>query len=126
MNMFTRIVIGTALLLPASVSAQQVENGYPVGSLAVAAIERQDWATAERLLADNKRLDRSDPARLLNLARVYLATDRTAEAVAVWQQVLASGRNEQVETGAGVFTSTDKIARHALSRYGSQVQTASR
>jgi hypothetical protein len=51
--------------------------GYPIGSLALSAIERGDWATAERLLTQDSRIANDDPARLVNLGRVYMATGRT-------------------------------------------------
>ena len=44
--------------------------------IALAAIERGDWATAERLLTDDRRIAADDPARLVNLGRVYMATGR--------------------------------------------------
>lgn len=96
--------------------SQAVEDGYPRGSLAVAAIERGDWARAEQLL-NGPLVDRDDPARLLNLGQVYMRTGRHAEALAAFRAALQSNRHAEVGTLSGRFVSTRAIAREALSRY---------
>ncbi|HET9428835.1 MAG TPA: tetratricopeptide repeat protein [Allosphingosinicella sp.] len=101
-----------------------VEAGYPTGSLAVAAIERADWATAERLLTDDRSIDRENPARLINLGRVYAATGRTNEAVTLWQRALAAPVHVEVQTADGRIARTDQIAREAIALYGGDLQTA--
>ena len=63
-----------ALAACTSTPAPMVEAGYPAGSLALAAIERGDWTTAERLLTTDSRIAADDPARLVNLGKVYMAT----------------------------------------------------
>src|SRR5688500_887158 len=84
MKQFTLVSITAAVLVACSTApGPRVEAGYPTGSLAVAAIERGDWATAERLLNEDRQVDRDNPARLINLGRVYVETGRTAEAMAV-------------------------------------------
>ena len=121
-----RLVLGLALtFLPATaLSAQAVEQGYARGSLAVAAIERGDWARAEALLNDSRDVSRSDPARLLNLGHVYMQTGRTAEALAAWRAALASDRHARVATLGDRYVSTRDLAREALARY--ETTTASR
>lgn len=115
--MKTLILITLALAaVPSMAAAQAVEDGYPRGSLAVAAIERGDWARAEALL-NTSEIDRNDPARLINLGEVYRRTGRTGEALAAWRQALASNRHVEVETLSGRWVSTQDIAREALSRY---------
>ena len=108
----------------ASTPSPMVEAGYPAGSLALAAIERGDWATAERLLTDDQRIAADDPARLVNLGRVYEATGRHELALAAWRQVLASPPVE-VETLGGRLVRTDQLAREALAHFGG-VRTAAR
>lgn len=103
-----------------------VEAGYPTGSLAVAAIERGDWATAERLLTRDSPLSADDPARLINLGRVYMETDRPEEALAAWRRALAASSHGEVETLDGRSARTDAIARDALAYYRRFVQTAAR
>lgn len=110
----------------ASSPSPMVEAGYPTGSLALAAIERGDWATAERLLTDDRHISADDPARLVNLGRVYMATGRTAEALAVWRRALASPHPVEVETLGGRTATTDQLAREALDHYQSPTQTAAR
>ena len=112
-----------ALCACTSTPAPMVEAGYPAGSLALAAIERGDWATAERLLTDT-RLAAADPARLVNLGRVYIATGRTEQALDAWRRALAAPA-VQVETLGGRWVSTDQLAREALAFYA-PVQTAAR
>ena len=101
-----------------------VEAGYPAGSLALAAIERGDWATAERLLTDDRRIAADDPARLVNLGRVYMATGRQELALDAWRRALASPPVE-VETLGGRMVMTDQLARED-DRFHAAVQTAAR
>ena len=108
----------------ASTPSPMVESGYPTGSLALAAIERGDWATAERLLTDDRQIAAHDPARLINLGRVYEATGRHELALAAWRQALAAPPVE-VETLGGRLVRTDQLAREALAHFGG-VQTAAR
>ena len=103
----------------ASTPGPMVESGYPIGSLALAAMERSDWTTAERLLTDERRGAADDPARLINLGRVYMATGRSAEAVAAWQRALLAPPVE-VETLGGRLATTDQLAREALDHYATQ------
>jgi tetratricopeptide (TPR) repeat protein len=107
----------SALSACAATPAPIAEAGYPAGSLALAAIDRGDWATAERLLTSDRRLGENDPARLVNLGRVYMATGRTGEALAVWRQALASPNPAEVETLGGRTARTDQLAREALDHY---------
>ena len=123
-----RFLLPVALTLAGCVSnpGSIVEAGYPTGSLAVAAIDRGDWATAERLLTAESRLDADDPARLINLGRVYLETGRPAQAAAAWRQALASDRHVEVETLGGRTARTDEIARAALARHAEAEVVAAR
>jgi Flp pilus assembly protein TadD len=121
------LAFGTlALSACTTTNAPMAEVGYPTGSLAVAAIERGDWATAEALLNENRGVAESDPARLVNLGRVYMATGRTSEALAAWRQALASPYQVEVETLGGRTARTDQLAREALAYYEGAIQTAAR
>ncbi len=111
------LALALSALPVTALSAQAVEEGYPRGSLAVAAIERGDWARAEALLNDERSLARNDPARLLNLGEVYMRTGRTAEALAAWRAALESDRHEMVATLGDRWVSTRDLAREALARY---------
>ena len=116
----------SALAACAATPAPIAEAGYPTGSLALAAIGRGDWATAERLLTSDRRLAADDPARLVNLGEVYMATGRTGEALAAWRQALASPNPAEVETLGGRTARTDQLAREALDHYQRSLQTAAR
>ena len=120
-----RLVLTLALAaFPATaLSAQAVEEGYPRGSLAVAAIERGDWARAEALLNDDREVSRSDPSRLLNLGHVYMQTGRTAEALGAWRKALAADHHMMVATMGDRYVSTRDLAREALARYATTTAT---
>lgn len=96
---------------------QRVEIGYSEGALGLAAIERGDWATAERQLTEARLARADDPARLINLGRVYAATGRVPQALAAWHAALASRRQHDVVLGDGSVASTDAIARAAIARH---------
>lgn len=120
-------VLGLLALSAASaVSAQTVEEGYPVGSLAVAAIERGDWTTAERLLSDNRGVEADNPARLLNLGQVYMATGRPSQALATWREALADPHPTEVTTLGGRTMTTSQLAQEAIDHYERALSTAAR
>ena len=106
-----------ALSTASAVAAQNIEEGYPVGSLAVAAIERSDWAAAERLLTADRGVEADNPARLLNLGQVYMATGRPSQALAAWRQALADPHPAEVTTRGGRTTTTMRLAQEALAFY---------
>ncbi|HMG45901.1 MAG TPA: hypothetical protein VK614_00370 [Allosphingosinicella sp.] len=106
-------------------SAQAVETGYARGTLAVAAIERGDWARAEALLTD-PRLNADDPARLINLGQVYWATGRQGEALSAWRRALASANQFEIETLGGRTVSTAALAREALAAHDTALRSAAR
>src|SRR5687767_14419264 len=56
-----------------------VEQGYQRGALGVAAIDRGDWTAAETQLAEQRGLRSNDPARLINLGKVYAETGRVED-----------------------------------------------
>lgn len=107
-------------------TAPIAESGYAPGALALAAIERQDWARAERLLTDTSRGNAEDPARLINLGEVYWRTGREGEALSVWRRALASSRHLEVETLGGRTLSTAQLAREALQAHDTSLRTATR
>ena len=99
-------------------AAPLTETGaYQPGALAVAAIERQDWARAEFLLTDAQRGSTEDPARLINLGKVYWETGRQDQARALWRRAAAM-QPVEVETRGGRSISTAVLAREALATSG--------
>lgn len=126
---FSATVLLVAITLSACASSKNVmlvEQGYERGALGVAAIDRGDWAAAEAQLADLRGIKADDPARLINLGKVYAETGRLGDAVTVWRLALASDRHFEVVTGEGRVVSTDQLAREALARYQPAIETAAR
>ena len=111
----------SAMAAPAPV----METGYETGTLAVAAIERGDWARAEALLTD-RRLNADDPARLINLGEVYWQTGRQGEALSAWRRALASRDQFDVETIGDRVVSTEQLAREALAAHATAQRSAAR
>ena len=103
-----------------------VEQGSQRGALGVAAIDRGDWTAAETQLSELRGIGSDDPARLINLGKVYAETGRVEDAVRVWRLALASNRQFEVVTAQGRIVSTDQLAREALARYRPALQTAAR
>jgi hypothetical protein len=123
------LVLATLLPLTACAanqSASVMEAGYKPGALAVAAIDRGDWGQAETLLKASSAGEQ-DPARLINLGKVYMETGRPGMALSAWRLALASDRHFMVETIDGRWVSTADLAQQALIRYGrGEVQSATR
>ena len=117
-SLFALSLSAMALAACSNMPGASVEAGYPTGSLAVAAIERSDWNTAERLLTEDRQIDRNNAARLINLGRVYAATGRTDEAIVIWQRALAAPVHAEVQTADGRTARTDRIAREAIALHG--------
>ncbi|MDX3882964.1 hypothetical protein [Edaphosphingomonas haloaromaticamans] len=107
------------IAIPATAHSQpapRVETGYEVGALGLAAIDRGDWTAAERQLGAMRGVSADDPARLINLGRVYAATGRPELAAESWRQALRSRHHYEVTLGDGTVTTTDKVARAALAQ----------
>lgn len=123
------LAVLTAIALSACAGKQpgmMVEQGYQRGALGVAAIDRGDWAAAETQLSELRGIRSDDPARLINLGKVYAETGRVGDAVTVWRLALASKRQFEVVTAEGRVVSTDQLAREALAHYQPALQTAAR
>ena len=103
-----------------------VEQGYDRGALGVAAIDRGDWASAEDQLMEMRGVRADDPARLINLGKVYMETGRPALALSAWRLALASEKHFEVETRDGRVVSTADLARQALALHDPGVHSASR
>jgi len=119
------VLAGLCLSASAMAAAPTVETGFTPGTLAVAAIERGDWARAEALLNDST-LSADDPARLLNLGEVYWQTGRHGEALSAWRRALVSTRHFEVETLGGRTVTTADLAREALAAHDTAQRSAAR
>jgi Flp pilus assembly protein TadD len=103
-----------------------VEQGYDRGALGVAAIDRGDWASAEAQLMALHGVEADDPARLINLGKVYMETGRPALALSAWRLALASNKHFDVETRDGRVVSTAELAQVALAQHDPGIRTAAR
>lgn len=118
------LILVASLALPASAAMAEppVAKGFTPEPLGASAIERQDWTAAEReLKAAGLRSD--DPARLINLGRIYMETGRRDEAIAVWRRAMTSDDDYMVQTAKGETVSTRELARRALALYGRDTRT---
>lgn len=112
-----KIFLGSCLVLlagSASAALASEEIGYPTGALGLSAIERGDWAMAERQLT--REGGAVDPAKLINLGEVYYRTGRSGAAFRMWEAALAAPEHFLVHTRDGRVVSTEALAREALSR----------
>ncbi|MDQ3140418.1 MAG: tetratricopeptide repeat protein [Pseudomonadota bacterium] len=119
----------TAISLAACATNQpaaMVEQGYQRGALAVAAIDRGDWSTAEEKLIAMQGTSARDPARLINLGTVYMETGRPGAAMSAWRLALASPKHFMIETRDGRTVSTEVLARQAIARHSGDPQVSAR
>lgn len=107
------VVMASAMVWAASSAAQDREIGYPAGSLAYNAMVDGDYARAEQQLRRDNRVDRNDPARLINLGQALAKTGRGAEAAILFAQAM---RGEEIELvlADGRVMSSREAARRAL------------
>ena len=116
MNMLTRILAGSALVV-AAVGGAPAQAGV-VGDEAVReSITRGDFATAEGALVPRLREGEATPELLLNLAAVYALTDRPEAAQALYRWVL-SERDALMDLSRreGDTKTAHEIARDGLQR----------
>lgn len=102
------MAVASALMLPQAVSAAEDDLGYQ-------AIRNQDWATAEMQLKAGLQREPGNVSRQLNLAWVYAQTGRTAEATALYEEILRRDK-DRVATLSGGGTSTAELAKRGLNR----------
>lgn len=100
------VTLGAALAATAA-GAQTQEQRYGFD-----AIQRADLTAAEARLSAERLAQPKEPSVLINLAHIYWKTGRTAEAEALYRQIMA---NENVLMLTG---SRDKIWSHQLAQKG--------
>ncbi|MGB3721718.1 MAG: tetratricopeptide repeat protein [Pacificimonas sp.] len=113
-----KIILALAASTLAFSAAQAQEIGYAEDALAYSAMMDGNWERAERQLAASADELSADPARLLNLAQVYAATGRDADARAIYQQVLAG------EDMTLVLSDDRKVSAHMIA--GAKLATVER
>lgn len=90
-------------------------------SLGYQAIADGDFASAEQMIRSSELLPVDDPARLLNLAYIYMRTGRTADALRCYEAVQASDEHFMVELANGMTMDSRDVARMAIARMPTQV-----
>lgn len=106
-----------ALAVAAPVHAKD-RNGFQ-------AIAAQDYTKAERRLQAERRIFPNKPELMLNLAAVYLKTGRSAEARALYAQVLDQPAVE-MDMPSGRVLSSHAVAELALGSIGQSTAIAAR
>lgn len=94
------------------------ELGYARGALGYEALMRADYSAAEQQIEARNGVTVNDPARLLNLANVYLRTGRIANARALFEAVRDHRRHFALEMANGAVMDSREVARIALERMG--------
>jgi len=98
-----------ATLCAAATPALAIErNGY-------AEIMRGDYASAEQIITAERQGVSNDPDLLLNLATVYMHTNRLAQARDLYQRIL-SRPDEEMEMTDSQFLSAHLLAKAGLRR----------
>lgn len=108
-----KIVGGAAIAALASVAA--VASGPAETPYASKAITSGQLNEAERMLKPASYADAQDPARLINLATVYMQTQRFDKARATLQQVTRLP-DESLVLAGGVSYTSHNIAKAMLNR----------
>lgn len=106
--------ISTAAL--ANPATPRGEVGYATGALGYDALVAGDLNRAETQLDAMNGVSANDPARLINLANVYMRTGRTTEARNLLIAVRDSRTSFDVELANGRVASTRDVARQAMAR----------
>lgn len=81
-------------------------------------VAEQDWSNAEKAMEAQVAEHPEDPFRLLNLAYVYTKTDKSADAVAVYERILDLETNPMATLTSGEDVRAKKVARDALASLG--------
>jgi thioredoxin-like negative regulator of GroEL len=104
------LAVAAAAFLAGPVSAQTQEQRYGFN-----AIQRDDLAGAEARLKAARLEQPNEPSVLINLAHIYWKTGRTAEAEALYRQVLGS-ENVLMLTGSNRQLWSHELAQKGLDR----------
>ncbi len=115
---YRALIVAVALgaSMPALAAADE-HNGYQQ-------IMRGDYVAAERVISAGFRIDPTDPDLMLNMATVYIHTNRLVEARVLYQTIL-SRPNQEMDLGDDRFTGSHALASAALRRLD-KVQVSAR
>lgn len=102
------VALAAAFVTPAQSQERQGEFSHT-------AIIAGQYASAERELRDDMRVNGAQPEALLNLAAIMVQTGRASEANSLYQRVLAA-RDIEMLLANGNVASSHNIARTGLRR----------
>ena len=110
------LALGSAAVLAAcSATANQAALDAPTAeTLAYDAVMAQDWATAETHLRQSIAERPDEPMLMLNLAYVLSSTGRQAEAIALYEKVMAMDSNPMVAVSDGKGRRAKAIAKQSM------------
>lgn len=105
MRIYRALLVASLVSVAAPALGQSDFNG---GS----EIQRADYVSAEKVIEKTRRMFPHDVDLMFNLATVYLHTGRTAQALALYREVL-SMPDEALAVSAG-----QEVSSHALAQAG--------
>ena len=97
------------------------EIGYSQGSLGYDALIAGDNSRAIAQIMANERVNRNDPARLINLGQAYARTGRTAEAAQLFTTAMESRDQIDLILADGKVMNSREAAKQALAKLQSRV-----
>lgn len=110
-----KFLIPVALMLPAAgvAYAPQDEIGYSKGALGTDALMKGDNERALQQILTSKA-EADDPARLINLGRVYARMGRKTDAINAFQAAIDSREHFDVMLSDGRVMDSREVARLSL------------
>lgn len=97
------------------------EIGYARGSLGYDALVAGDNERAIKQIMADARVDRNDPARLINLGQAYARTGRTVEAAQLFSAAVNSREDIDLILANGSIMNSKDAARQALAKLQSRI-----
>jgi uncharacterized protein HemY len=97
------------------------EIGYSRGSLGYDALVAGDNERAIAQITADAKVDRNDPARLINLGQAFARTGRTAEAAQLFRAAINSREDIDLILANGNVMNSKDAARQALAKLQSRM-----
>lgn len=110
------ILVGAGVLATAAPASAQT-----IGFNGAEAIERGDYAQAERVIDQTRRMFPDLPELMLNLALVYRHTNRPEQARVLYREVLSQPDAEMDMTVRGATASAHAVASNGLARLDERI-----
>jgi Flp pilus assembly protein TadD len=120
MNAHLFLALAAGSIMASPVAAEPSEIGYPKDALGFSALVDADYSTAESQLRAN-RVDKDDPARLLNLGLVLAKTGRAEQAARMFQRAMQA-EDVDLILADGEEISSRQAARRAMRALNGSLQ----